>query len=316
MTITRQDYWVEYTITSESAERVEFPFAFPVKEASQIHCFDITPGGGPDGRDVVTPIPSRDFSVSPAPNGYDEGGKITLVSPLAVGRILRIERVTPMTQQKVFRNQQSMDPSRVEDALDRLTMEVQETHGALSDLSTDAIETEIDELRNYTVAAIARIDATDAVQNQAISILNTRDMQHDAAISALQAKDVRHDNEIAALQNGKADKSALDAFIAATEVRFQQIWTEMDGLMPAAPTTGRGYLGSGKSWLAWDPAAGEPFVVDGDGYAHTVLRPIYTESAIWNVEGMYVSLRPDAKSGDQDSVFIIDSEGYAVLRSA
>ena len=30
MTITRQDYYIEYEITSADAGRLEFPFSFPV----------------------------------------------------------------------------------------------------------------------------------------------------------------------------------------------------------------------------------------------------------------------------------------------
>ena len=140
MTIARQDFYIEYVITAGDASRVEFPFEFPVKSADDIRCFDVAAGGS------STQLPSSDFFVTPSAGGLMSGGSVALVAPVAVGHVFRIERRTPLTQLKVFRNQDRIPPEEVEDGLDRSVMALQEISTASIDARVDEIENEVNSL--------------------------------------------------------------------------------------------------------------------------------------------------------------------------
>lgn len=102
-------------------------------------------------------------------------------------------------------------------------------------------------------------------------------------------------------------QEALDVAGEAMEIALQA--------MPPAPADGL-YYGIGRTWVKAELPAGDPFVVDANGYAIEVKRPSYLANPIFAVGDPYITLNPSLQPGDSDSVFIVDSAGYVVLKSA
>lgn len=88
-------------------------------------------------RDGVRLSEGSHYTVAGA--GDDAGGTVTLLTALASGSELTITRTLPLTQPTSFRTQGDFSPRIHEDALDRLTMQVQqvarEIDGAQPDLT-------------------------------------------------------------------------------------------------------------------------------------------------------------------------------------
>lgn len=296
MSIERGDYSIEYEMTGSGAEQTAFAFEFPIKEASQILCFDITPQGNEDKTDLVTPIAAGYFHVSAAPAGYGEGGNVNLVVPLATGHILRIVRKTPATQKKRFSNQDRIRPEEIEDALDRITMWEQENNP--------------EELRGLiSKETAARVGA----DNLLAEWIGDEETDRVAADKALEKK-------IQELADSGLNAAALDDLkrqVAALE-------SELSKKMPVAPNDGKDYTGSGSTWKEYVPGtstppvdppsgAGDPFELNVDGRIIATARAAYLPNSIFNIRPGRVSVSQAAKAGDSDSVFIVGEDGRRVF---
>lgn len=98
-----------------------------------------------------------DYTV--AGTGDDAGGTVTLLAALALGAELRITRTMPLVQETSFRTHGSFSPRLHEDALDRLTMQMQQvsrnTESAAAipgiEAALNALDADVDALR-YPIA--------------------------------------------------------------------------------------------------------------------------------------------------------------------
>lgn len=108
------------TYNGDNATTV-FPFAYKVFEASHLVVVRKTISGGA----LTTLTLNTDYTVQGL--RLSAGGSVTLPSPLSSAYQLIITRSTPKTQTTDLKNQGKFYPEIHEDALDKLTMLVQET---------------------------------------------------------------------------------------------------------------------------------------------------------------------------------------------
>ena len=101
--------------------QTEFSFTFPIFQSSDIYVV-LT---DPDGNETIL-TENTDYTVTAATNGFENGGKITTVSTYASGYTITIVREVPLTQETDFRNKDVLPAETLEDALDKLTMMVQQ----------------------------------------------------------------------------------------------------------------------------------------------------------------------------------------------
>ena len=123
MAITSTDNRAQYTSTGTTGP---YPFPFPVVLGGITVIITDT---DPLGADTI--LSPGDYSVTYVGNDPEQGGFVTLdVAPTA-GYTVTVLRTTPQTQEDEFYNGQPTLYSTVEDALDQLTMEVQDLQAQL-----------------------------------------------------------------------------------------------------------------------------------------------------------------------------------------
>ncbi|HBV6422913.1 TPA: phage tail protein [Klebsiella pneumoniae] len=125
MTVSTQVSRNEYT---GNGATTQYDFTFRILDKSHllVQTMDTS-------ENIVTLTLGTDYTVTGV-NRYN-GGKVVLTSALPVGYKISIERSTPVTQESSIRNQGGFFPEIHEDALDKLTMLVQQAYGWWSGLS-------------------------------------------------------------------------------------------------------------------------------------------------------------------------------------
>lgn len=125
MTVSTQVSRNEYT---GNGATTQYDFTFRILDKSHllVQTMDTT-------ENIVTLTLGTDYTVTGV-NRYN-GGKVVLTSALPTGYKISIERSTPVTQESSIRNQGGFFPEIHEDALDKLTMLVQQAYGWWSGLS-------------------------------------------------------------------------------------------------------------------------------------------------------------------------------------
>lgn len=93
--------------------------------------------------------------------GAASGGTVTTTAPPASGATVRIERVVPLTQTVAFRTQGKFTPKLHEDALDKLTMGLQQVRRDVSDL--EANEFAVRSVKAYGATGDGATDDTSSV---------------------------------------------------------------------------------------------------------------------------------------------------------
>jgi len=99
----------------------EFTFSFPILQSSDLVVI-LTDS---DGNETIL-TETTNYTVSATGNDYSSGGKITTVETYASGYTITIVREVPLTQETDYRNYDTFPAETIEDALDKLTMEVQQ----------------------------------------------------------------------------------------------------------------------------------------------------------------------------------------------
>lgn len=125
MTVSTQVSRNEYT---GNGATTQYDFTFRILDKSHllVQTMDTS-------ENIVTLTLGTDYTVTGV-NRYN-GGKVVLTSALPAGYKISIERSTPVTQEASIRNQGGFFPEIHEDALDKLTMLVQQAYGWWSGLS-------------------------------------------------------------------------------------------------------------------------------------------------------------------------------------
>ncbi|HHS8841278.1 TPA: phage tail fiber protein [Klebsiella pneumoniae] len=125
MTVSTQVSRNEYT---GNGATTQYDFTFRIFDKSHllVQTMDTS-------ENIVTLTLGTDYTVTGV-NRYN-GGKVVLTSALQTGYKISIERSTPVTQEASIRNQGGFFPEIHEDALDKLTMLVQQAYGWWSGLS-------------------------------------------------------------------------------------------------------------------------------------------------------------------------------------
>ncbi len=119
MTVSTQVSRNEYT---GNGATTQYDFTFRILDKSHllVQTMDTS-------ENIVTLTLGTDYTVTGV-NRYN-GGKVVLTSALPAGYKISIERSTPVTQEASIRNQGGFFPEIHEDALDKLTMLVQQAYG-------------------------------------------------------------------------------------------------------------------------------------------------------------------------------------------
>ncbi len=125
MTVSTQVSRNEYT---GNGATTQYDFTFRILDKSHLLVQTLD-----TSESIVTLILGTDYTVTGV-NRYN-GGKVVLTSALPAGYKISIERSTPVTQESSIRNQGGFFPEIHEDALDKLTMLVQQAYGWWSGLS-------------------------------------------------------------------------------------------------------------------------------------------------------------------------------------
>lgn len=101
------------------------------------------------------------------------------------------------------------------------------------------------------------------------------------------------------------------------ERSIADIGSRLAQTMPVSPEGGT-YAASGDRWVPIDPRpadAGDPFVLDESGYVVAAVRAAYRPNPVWTIDSRNISLSPSARAGDADSRFVIDGDGYCVVKN-
>ncbi|HBV1965506.1 TPA: phage tail protein, partial [Klebsiella pneumoniae] len=190
MTVSTQVSRNEYT---GNGATTQYDFTFRILDKSHLLVQTLD-----TSESIVTLILGTDYTVTGV-NRYN-GGKVVLTSALPAGYKISIERSTPVTQESSIRNQGGFFPEIHEDALDKLTMLVQQAYGWWSGLSLrkpswlanyyDALNNRIRNLRDPSQAQDAAtksyVDNSDIdLQQQITSNLNRSLRVPDSYISQL-----------------------------------------------------------------------------------------------------------------------------------
>ncbi|ESL51160.1 hypothetical protein L460_02845 [Klebsiella pneumoniae BIDMC 24] len=125
MTVSTQVSRNEYT---GNGATTQYDFTFRILDKSHLLVQTLD-----TSESIVTLTLGTDYTVTGV-NRYN-GGKVVLTSALPAGYKISIERSTPVTQESSIRNQGRFFPEIHEDALDKLTMLVQQSYGWWSGLS-------------------------------------------------------------------------------------------------------------------------------------------------------------------------------------
>ncbi|HBR1525132.1 TPA: phage tail fiber protein, partial [Klebsiella pneumoniae] len=125
MTVSTQVSRNEYT---GNGATTQYDFTFRILDKSHLLVQTLD-----TSESIVTLTLGTDYTVTGV-NRYN-GGKVVLTSALPAGYKISIERSTPVTQESSIRNQGGFFPEIHEDALDKLTMLVQQAYGWWSGLS-------------------------------------------------------------------------------------------------------------------------------------------------------------------------------------
>lgn len=166
MTVSTQVSRNEYT---GNGATTQYDFTFRILDKSHLLVQTLD-----TSESIVTLTLGTDYTVTGV-NRYN-GGKVVLTSALPVGYKISIERSTPVTQESSIRNQGGFFPEIHEDALDKLTMLVQQAYGWWSGLSLrkpswlanyyDALNNRIRNLRDPSQAQDAATKGyTDSADN-------------------------------------------------------------------------------------------------------------------------------------------------------
>ncbi|MEH8294071.1 phage tail fiber protein, partial [Klebsiella pneumoniae] len=152
MTVSTQVSRNEYT---GNGATTQYDFTFRILDKSHLLVQTLD-----TSESIVTLTLGTDYTVTGV-NRYN-GGKVVLTSALPAGYKISIERSTPVTQEASIRNQGGFFPEIHEDALDKLTMLVQQAYGWWSGLSLrkpswlanyyDALNNRIRNLRDPSLA--------------------------------------------------------------------------------------------------------------------------------------------------------------------
>ncbi|HBT7661917.1 TPA: hypothetical protein MCW73_001434 [Klebsiella pneumoniae] len=190
MTVSTQVSRNEYT---GNGATTQYDFTFRILDKSHllVQTMDTS-------ENIVTLTLGTDYTVTGV-NRYN-GGKVVLTSALPAGYKISIERSTPVTQEASIRNQGGFFPEIHEDALDKLTMLVQQAYGWWSGLSLrkpswlanyyDALNNRIRNLRDPSQAQDAAtknyVDSADSnLQQQITGNFNRSLRVPEASISPL-----------------------------------------------------------------------------------------------------------------------------------
>lgn len=190
MTVSTQVSRNEYT---GNGATTQYDFTFRILDKSHLLVQTLD-----TSESIVTLTLGTDYTVTGV-NRYN-GGKVVLTSALPAGYKISIERSTPVTQEASIRNQGGFFPEIHEDALDKLTMLVQQAYGWWSGLSLrkpswlanyyDALNNRIRNLRDPSLAQDAAtksyVDSSDIdLQQQITSNFNRSLRVPDSYISQL-----------------------------------------------------------------------------------------------------------------------------------
>ncbi|SVS89250.1 endo-N-acetylneuraminidase [Klebsiella pneumoniae] len=173
MTVSTQVSRNEYT---GNGATTQYDFTFRILDKSHLLVQTLD-----TSESIVTLTLGTDYTVTGV-NRYN-GGKVVLTSALPAGYKISIERSTPVTQEASIRNQGGFFPEIHEDALDKLTMLVQQAYGWWSGLSLrkpswlanyyDALNNRIRNLRDPSQAQDAAtknyVDSADSGLQQQIT---------------------------------------------------------------------------------------------------------------------------------------------------
>ncbi|AUB46711.1 TPA: hypothetical protein NEX12_001756 [Klebsiella pneumoniae] len=236
MTVSTQVSRNEYT---GNGATTQYDFTFRILDKSHLLVQTLD-----TSESIVTLTLGTDYTVTGV-NRYN-GGKVVLTSALPAGYKISIERSTPVTQEASIRNQGGFFPEIHEDALDKLTMLVQQAYGWWSGLSLrkpswlanyyDALNNRIRNLRDPS-------QDQDAATKKYTDTLNAAAIGHsddlfkrtmrvpESAISILPAKDFRK-NKIVAMDNNGDPLMVLPESGSAADV-----------LIELAKPTGSIYIG-------------------------------------------------------------------------
>lgn len=183
MTVSTQVSRNEYT---GNGATTQYDFTFRILDKSHLLVQTLD-----TSESIVTLTLGTDYTVTGV-NRYN-GGKVVLTSALPAGYKISIERSTPVTQEASIRNQGGFFPEIHEDALDKLTMLVQQAYGWWSGLSLRKPSW----LANYYDALNNRIrNLRDPSQAQDAATKNYVDGQIVDNTNAWKAADVVLDNKI------------------------------------------------------------------------------------------------------------------------
>ncbi|HFT4300078.1 TPA: phage tail fiber protein [Klebsiella quasipneumoniae] len=183
MTVSTQVSRNEYT---GNGATTQYDFTFRIFDKSHLLVQTLD-----TSESIVTLTLGTDYTVTGV-NRYN-GGKVVLTSALPAGYKISIERSTPVTQEASIRNQGGFFPEIHEDALDKLTMLVQQAYGWWSGLSLRKPSW----LANYYDALNNRIrNLRDPSQAQDAATKNYVDGQIVDNTNAWKAADVVLDNKI------------------------------------------------------------------------------------------------------------------------
>lgn len=170
MTVSTQVSRNEYT---GNGATTQYDFTFRILDKSHLLVQTLD-----NSESIVTLTLGTDYTVTGV-NRYN-GGKVVLTSALPAGYKISIERSTPVTQESSIRNQGGFFPEIHEDALDKLTMLVQQAYGWWSGLSLRKPSW----LANYYDALNNRIrNLRDPSQDQDAVTKSYADGLYDGAIS-------------------------------------------------------------------------------------------------------------------------------------
>ena len=170
MTVSTQVSRNEYT---GNGATTQYDFTFRILDKSHLLVQTLD-----TSESIVTLTLGTDYTVTGV-NRYN-GGKVVLTSALPAGYKISIERSTPVTQESSIRNQGGFFPEIHEDALDKLTMLVQQAYGWWSGLSLRKPSW----LANYYDALNNRIrNLRDPSQDQDAVTKSYADGLYDGAIS-------------------------------------------------------------------------------------------------------------------------------------
>ncbi|HBR4262015.1 TPA: hypothetical protein L9U91_004241, partial [Klebsiella pneumoniae] len=196
MTVSTQVSRNEYT---GNGATTQYDFTFRILDKSHLLVQTLD-----TSESIVTLTLGTDYTVTGV-NRYN-GGKVVLTSALPAGYKISIERSTPVTQEASIRNQGGFFPEIHEDALDKLTMLVQQAYGWWSGLSLrkpswlanyyDALNNRIRNLRDPSQAQDAAtknyVDSADNSLQQQIASNFKRSLRvPDSSINQLPSAEER-----------------------------------------------------------------------------------------------------------------------------